>query len=89
MFRLALSLLAVIALSVILFMDFVHFRRVKPELSVLFGVFFFMFWNNREEGVWILPYLCILVAAMGVHLWLQRRRVDIRAAAANAVLIIG
>ena len=70
--------LALLALSIILFADFVKRRKVKMEFTVLFGLLFFMFWNNREEGIWILPYLAMLIVAMVATLWIQRDSTDNR-----------
>ena len=61
--------LALIALSIILSVDFVKYRSVKSGLSVLFGIILVMFWNNREEGAWILPCLIWLLIVMAYSTW--------------------
>jgi hypothetical protein len=64
--------LGLVALSIILFMDFVEFRRVNARLSVLLGGMLLLFFNNREEGLWIVPWFVWLIAIMAVYAWLER-----------------
>ncbi len=61
--------LTLIALSIIVTVDFMKRREVNIGLSVLFGIILVMFWNNREEGAWILPYLIWLLMAMAYSTW--------------------
>ena len=61
--------LTLIALSIILTIDFMKHRTVNIGLSVLFGIILVMFWNNREEGAWVLPYLIWLLLAMVYSIW--------------------
>lgn len=64
--------LSLMALSIILAADFVKHRTVNLGLSVLLGILLFVFWNNREEGAWILPYLLWLLVVMIFSAWKNR-----------------
>lgn len=64
--------LTAIALSIILVVDFIERRTVNIGLSVLFGIVLFMFWNNREEGVWMVPYLLWLLFIIVFYTWKDR-----------------
>ena len=61
--------LTLIALSIILAVDFMKRREVNIGLIILFGVILVLFWNNREEGVWVVPYLIWLLMAMAYSIW--------------------
>ena len=68
--------LGLIALSLILFIDFVRRGRLNTWLCALLGVMMFLFWNNREEGIWITPWLCWLVLIMVGCAWKGRGHAD-------------
>ena len=66
--------LGLVAVSIILFVDAVKYRRVSTGYCVLFGAMMFLFWNNREEGIWIVPWLVWLILGVLVHVWRSRTR---------------
>jgi len=68
--------LGLIALSIILFCDFIKDRGVNTSLCILFGVILFLFWINREEGVWIVPWLLWLIVVMIAHTYIHRQTGD-------------
>ena len=68
--------LGLIAVSMIVFADFVQSRRVQNGYLILFGVMFWLFWNNREEGIWIVPWLTWLLAVMAAYLAIERSSVN-------------
>lgn len=68
--------LGLLALSITLFIDLVSFRRTNTWLCVLFGTMLFLFWINREEGIWIVPWLAWLVLVALVRAWQARWRAD-------------
>ena len=61
--------LGLIALSIIQSTDFIKDRSVNTGLCILFGVMLLLFWTNREEGVWIVPWLVWLIAVMVAHIY--------------------
>lgn len=63
--------LGMLSVLIILFVDFVKHRRVHIGIAILSGVFLFLFWNNREEGVWVVPLLLWLFLAMVFYSWMQ------------------
>ena len=63
--------LGMLSVLIILFVDFVKHRRVSIGLAILLGVFLFLFWNNREEGEWVVPLLVWLFLAMVFYTWTQ------------------
>jgi len=67
--------LGLFALSIMLFVDLVRFRRVNAWLCALFGAMLFLFWINREEGIWIVPWLAWLVFVMAARTWKERSQV--------------
>jgi len=61
--------LGLLALSIILFADLCKSVKTNAGLLTLFGAMLWLFWNNREEGVWIVPWFCWLIAIMMVHVY--------------------
>lgn len=81
--------LGLIAVSIILFVDIVKLRRVSTWYCALLGVMLFLFWNNREEGQWILPWLSWLILLLLVRAWKDRtRRIQIPGSAFAVVLLV-
>ena len=67
--------LGLLAVSILVCADHLQNRRVSAWYSVLLGVLLFLFWNNREEGIWIVPWLAWLALVMLLHTWRLRAAV--------------
>ena len=65
--------LAIIGLSIALFVDLIRRNRIHKVQCFLLGAFVVLFWCNGEARYWILPYLCWLVFALLVHAWWNGR----------------
>lgn len=64
--------LGIIALSMLLFIDLIRNWRIDTWLCVLLGAMLFLFWNNREEGIWIIPWFSWLIFLAVVNAWRSR-----------------
>ena len=80
--------LGLIALSIILSIDFIRGRGVSTGLCILFGVMLLLFWTNREEGAWIFPWLFWLIAVMIAHTYNKRQTSDPRSLSTLARVVL-
>lgn len=80
--------LGLIALSIILFADFIKDRSINTGLCILFGVMLLLFWNNREEGAWIVPWFLWLIAVMTTHTYNSRQTGNLRSVSNLAQVVL-
>jgi hypothetical protein len=77
-----LILLATLALTLFNGID----RKHRVTLAILGGAVLGWFWLTREEGVWILPALGVMVAAAAFHAYRHQR---VRELAGTVLIVVG
>jgi|GEM_PF-2765193 len=70
------SIYAATVIFVLAFFNFIYFAKNRNRIllsvtSVFTGVFIFIFWYTREEGIWLLPYFIIVSSFIIISIFCQ------------------
>lgn len=68
--------LGLFAVLIILLLDYSQNRKVSTGYCITCGLLLFVFWNNREEGIWVLPFLLLLVVALVLFSWREIKQLQ-------------